>query len=404
MSSSVDPAAAGMDQARLERLDAHLRGYVDDGRLPGFHVQIERHGRVAHSTAYGFQDVESRTPLRPDALYRIYSMTKPITSVAAMMLYEQASLDLMDPVSKYIPTFADVRVYVGGPADAPTTRPATEPVRVWHLMTHTSGLTYGFHRVHVTDEILRSTIDEFAPPAGVDLAAACDLYARVPLRFDPGTCWNYSVSTDVLGRVVEVVSGQSLDAFFQDHILGPLGLTDTAFHAVDADRLVSLYGAGPGGTGRMDDLGKVALHTPAMLSGGGGLISSMADYARFTELLLRGGRLGDVRLLSDRTVSFMTRNHLPGGADLDQFGLPLYAETPFLGVGFGLGFSVTIDPARAHLGSSVGEFGWGGMASTYFWVDPAEDMTVVFMTQLMPSGTYPLRPALKQLVYSALVG
>jgi CubicO group peptidase (beta-lactamase class C family) len=277
-------------------------------------------------------------------------------------------------------------------------------MRIWHLMTHTSGLTYGFHRVHVTDEIQRATIDEFLPPAGVDLAGACDLYAQVPLRFDPGTCWNYSVSTDVLGRVVEIASGQSLDAFFADHILGPLGMTDTAFQAVDTERLATLYGLGPaGGRVRYDQVGRAATSRPALLSGGGGLISSMDDYFRFTQLLLRGGQLDGARLLSNRTMSFMTRNHLPGGADLDEFGLPLFAETPFLGVGFGLGFSVTIDPARARLASSVGEFGWGGMASTYFWVDPAEDLTVVFMTQFMPSSTYPLRAELKKLVYSALV-
>ncbi len=402
MTRPTNPAAAGLDVARLDRLDAHLRDYVDDGRLPGFHVRISRHGRIAHDTAYGHRDVESGSPLDTDTLYRIYSMTKPITTVAAMMLYEQASLDLLDPVSTYIPSFGDVRVYTGGSAVAPSTRPATEPMRIWHLMTHTSGLTYGFHRVHVTDEILRSTIDEFDPPAGADLAAACDLYAGVPLRFDPGTCWNYSVSTDVLGRIVEVVSGQRLDEFFADHILGPLEMSDTAFHAVEPDRLATLYGLGPQGPMRYDDIGRTALSTPAVLSGGGGLISSVDDYSRFTELLLRGGRLGDVRLLGDRTVAYMTRNHLPGGADLDEFGIPLYAETPFLGVGFGLGFSVTVDPVRARLASSVGEFGWGGMASTTFWVDPAEDMTVVFMTQFMPSSTYPLRPALKKLVYASL--
>ena len=401
--SETSPAS-GLDAERLDRLDAHLRAYVDDGRLPGFHVQIRRHGDVAHSTAYGRRDIEADTPLTADTLYRIYSMTKPITTLAAMMLYEQAALDLNDPVSTYIPAFEDVRVYVGGPAAAPVTRPATEPIRIKHLLTHTSGLTYGFHRVHVTDEIQRATIDEFAPPAGADLARACELYAQVPLRFDPGTCWNYSVSTDVLGRVVEVVSGQPLDAFFQDHVLGPLEMTDTAFHATDTDRLATLYGLGPDGIIRLDQIGKAALSQPAILSGGGGLVSSMADYSRFTELLLRGGRLGDARLLSDRTLAFMTRNHLPGGADLDEFGIPLYAETPFRGVGFGLGFSVTIDPARAALASSAGEFGWGGMASTYFWVDPAEDMTVVFMTQVMPSSAYPIRSQIKQLVYSALVG
>ncbi|NNG39695.1 beta-lactamase family protein [Flexivirga sp. ID2601S] len=392
----------GIASDRLRRIDDHLSAYVDDGRLAGWHVRVSKGGAVIHDAMLGQRDREAGLPITADTLYRIYSMTKPVTSVAAMMLYERAELSLNDPVSTFIPSFADLQVYVGGPAAKPVTRPATEPMRVKHLLTHTSGLTYGFHRVHVTDEVMRLAGQEFGPPAGMDLAAACDSWAAMPLRFDPGSCWNYGVSTDVLGRVVEVVSGRSLDDFFAAEITGPLGMRDTAFQAVDPDRLAALYALSPDGAVRFDAFGKAALQKPHMLSGGGGLVSSMDDYWRFTEMLRRGGELDGVRLLSDRTVRFMASNHLPGGADLEEFGIPLYAETPFSGVGFGLGFSVTTDPQATGIASSVGEYGWGGLASTYFWVDPVEDLTAILMTQLMPSSAYPVRQELKQLVYGAL--
>ncbi|WP_265444281.1 serine hydrolase domain-containing protein [Flexivirga meconopsidis] len=400
---TIDAARpTGIATDRLRRIDDHLTSYVDHGRLAGWHVRVSKGGTVIHDSMRGLRDREADLPIAADTLYRIYSMTKPVTSVAAMMLYERAELSLNDPVSKFIPSFADLQVYVGGPAAKPVTRPATEPMRVKHLLTHTSGLTYGFHHTHVTDEIMRLAGQEFGPPAGMDLAAACDSWAAMPLRFDPGTGWNYGVSTDVLGRVVEVVSGSSLAEFFASEITGPLGMGDTAFRAVDADRLAALYALGPNGVVRYDAFGNGALKTPDMLSGGGGLVSSMDDYWRFTEMLRRGGELDGARLLSDRTVRFMASNHLPAGADLEQFGIPLYAETPFSGVGFGLGFSVTIDPQAAALASSVGEYGWGGLASTYFWVDPVEDLTAILMTQLMPSSAYPVRQELKQLVYGAL--
>ncbi len=337
-------------------------------------------------------------------------MTKPITSVAAMMLYEEGGFQLTDPVSRYIPSFANTRVFTGGSDIAFTTEPVTEPMRIWHLLTHTSGLTYGFHRAHPVDAIYRARGFEWGSPRDTDLAGICDLFADMPLLFQPGSEWNYSVSTDVLGRIVEVVSGQSLDEFFAERIFRPLGMTDTSFWAgpEEAGRLGALYNRVDGKLGRIDAMGKAALREPAYFSGGGGLVSSAADYHRFTEMLLHrpdspAGELDGARLLSPRTVAYMTMNHLPGHADLDSFGRPLYAESVFQGVGFGLGFAVQLDPAASKTLCSAGEFNWGGAASTTFWVDPAEQLTVSFFTQFMPSSVYPIRPQLRQLVYQALV-
>ncbi len=284
--------------------------------------------------------------------------------------------------------------------------PATEPIRVWHLLTHTAGLTYGFHHAHAVDEIYRAHGYEIGSPAGVDLATACDVWASCPLLFQPGTEWNYSVATDVLGRVVEVASGRSLDAFFAEEITGPLGMTDTGF-AVPADeqhRLPAVYLKAPDGSLRANAVfGATGTRTPSMLSGGGGLVATAGDYHRFTQMLLRGGELDGVRLLGPRTVAHMTSNHLPGNADLDTFGRKLFAESSNVGVGFGLGFSVVLDPVAGKALTSAGEYGWGGMASTAFYVDPAEEITAMFFTQLVPSSTYPIRPQLRTLVTQAVV-
>src|SRR3954467_13736193 len=302
------------------------------------------------------------------------------------------------------------------------TAPATEPIRVWHLLTHTAGLTYGFHHAHPLDALYRERGFEWGspprvgpaggcggwgPPPGLDLAGCCGVWAQLPLLFEPGTEWNYSVATDVLGRLVEVVSGQSLDAFFADRIFGPLGMGETAFFAgeQDAPRLAALYTADPatGRAVREDRMGSAALRRPDCLSGGGGLVSTAADYHRFTQMLLGGGAVDGVRLLGTRTLRFMTANHLPGGVDLEAFGRPLFAETTFHGIGFGLGFSVVDNPVANRVPTSRGEFAWGGAASTAFWVDPAEGITALFFTQLLPSSTPPIRSQLRQLVYQALV-
>jgi CubicO group peptidase (beta-lactamase class C family) len=403
----ADPAEVGLDPDRLRRIDRHFARY---GRLPGWLVAISRHGRLAHVSWRGSRDLEAGLPVEPDTLWRIYSMTKPVTSVAAMMLYEEGGFELTDPVSAFIPSFADVRVYAGGSDLRQLTVPAAEPVRIWHLLTHTAGLTYGFLRVHPVDASYRAAGFELDTPTGVDLAEACDIWAGIPLLFQPGTEWNYSAATDVLGRVVEVVSGQSLAEFFRTRILGPLGMTDTRFwvSAGDTPRLAALYTPGPGGTPtRLDAPGATALQPPSMLSGGAGLVSTAADYHRFLHMLLDfpgspAGELDGARLLGPRTVAYMGRNHLPGGLDLETFGRPLYPEFRFWGVGFGLGFAVVVDPVLARMVCSEGELSWGGAASTAFWIDPREELAVAFYTQLLPSSSYRIRPQLRQLVYQAL--
>ena len=406
----VSPAAVGLDPERLARIDEHFARYVADGRLAGWLLTVRRHGYLAYVARCGSRDREADLPVTDDTLWRIYSMTKPLTSVAAMMLCEEGKVALTDPVSSFIPSFAGVRVYAGGSDVRPVTIPAVEPVRVWHLLTHTAGLTYGFHRTHPVDAQYRAAGFEWSTPPGTDLAQACDAWAGLPLLFQPGAEWNYSVATDVLGRVVEVASGQRLDEFFAARILGPLGMTQTSFWAgaEAARRLAALYTPGQDGTAvRLDAFGKGALTQPDMLSGGGGLVSTAADYDRFTQLLLSragspAGELDGARLLSPRTVGYMTRNHLPGGLDLETFGRPLYAESPFRGVGFGLGFAVVIDPVPGKVICSAGEVSWGGAASTAFWVDQQADLTVSFFTQLLPSSTHPIRSELRQLVYQAL--
>ncbi len=406
----ADPAEAGLDPERLARIGAHFARYVDDGRLPGWLLTVSRYGRLAYVARNGFRDLEAGLPVTDDTIWRTYSMTKPVVSVAVMMLQEEGRLALTDPVSAFIPSFADVRVFAGGSDLRQVTVPAVEPVRIWHLLTHTAGLTYGFHRAHPVDALYRAAGFEWGTPAGVDLAQACDIWAGFPLLFQPGTEWNYSVATDVLGRVIEVASGQRLDEFLAARIFGPLGMTQTAFwaDAQAAPRLAALYTPDRGGKARRaDTLGKAALAPPAMLSGGGGLVSTAGDYHRFTEMLLHradspAGERDGVRLLSPYTVRYMTRNHLPGGADLETFGRPLYAESPFRGVGFGLGFSVVIDPVPGKVICSAGEIAWGGAASTMFWIDQEAGLTVSFFTQLLPSSTHPIRPQLRQLVYQAL--
>lgn len=411
LSPEVDPAEVGLDPVRLRLLDRHFSAYVEDGRLPGCLITVGRGGKLAYVSSYGTRDREAGQPVTTDTIWRIYSMSKPITSVAAMSLYEQGAFELTDPVSKFIPSFADLRVFTGGTDVRPVTWPAVEPVRIWHLMTHTAGLTYGFHRSHPVDAIYRAQGFEYGTPRGADLAACCDQWAQLPLLFQPGAEWNYSVATDVLGRVIEVASGARLDDFLRQRIFDPLGMTETGFFVPgpEQDRLAALYTPGPDGkAARLDALGYVADHAPTFLGGGSGLVSTAADYHRFTAMLLGtpgspAGQLDGVSILSPRTVAYMTSNHLPGGADLEAFGRPLFAETPFRGVGFGLGFAVVIDPVPGKTVGSAGEFSWGGAASTAFFVDPMTGLTVSFFTQLLPSNAHPIRSQLRQLVYQALV-
>jgi CubicO group peptidase (beta-lactamase class C family) len=402
----VDPGEVGFDADRLERIGTHLHRYVDDGRLPGTHVLVTRGGKIAYIDRYGMADMERSAPVVNDTVYRIYSMSKPITSIAAMQLYEQGHFQLKDPVSKWIPSFAGARVFAGGNADQFQTREPAREVSVHDLFTHCSGLTYDFHMANFVDEIYRKNGFNWGAPG--NLEETCDALAGLPLLFDPGTEWNYSYSTDVLGRLVEVISGHSLDEYFAQHVLGPLDMTETSFQVTpeQADRFAANYRPGSQDMQAklLDDPTKSTyLHPPKILSGGGGLVSTMHDYHRFTLALRNGGELDGNRVIGRKTLEYMATNHLPGGVDLTAFGRALFSEAAFDGVGFGLGFSVVIDPAKAEVLSQKGEFAWGGAASTAFWVDPVEDVTVVFLTQLLPSSTHPIRPELKALVYQALV-
>ena len=403
--TDVEPAEVGLDAGRLERIDAHFARYVDDGRLAGWLVLVARHGRIAHVATCGHRDRERDLPVSADTLWRLYSMTKPVTSVAALMCYEEGLFELKDPVSRWIPSFAGARVYRGGSSSDTATAPVNEPVRVWHLLTHTAGLTYGFHHAHPVDALYRAAGFEWGTPPGMDLAGCCDAWAGLPLLYEPGSEWNYSVATDVLGRVVEVASGQSLEEFFRTRIFQPLDLRDLAFWAEGpaAERLAALYTAHPRRKTAVPADGRGAEQRPPAWSGGSGLIGTARDYYRFAEMLRRGGELDGTRLLGPRTVSYMTRNHLPGDVDLERFGRRLFAETAFDGVGFGLGVSVVLDPAATKVLGSKGEYGWGGAASTAFWVSPSDDLTVLFLTQLLPSSTHPIRTQLKQLVYQAVL-
>jgi len=401
----VDPSEVGFDPSRLARIDDHFRRYVDDGRLPGWTVVVARDGRVVHRSTYGLRDVEAGEPTTGDTIYRIYSMTKPITSLACMMLVEEGRLQITDPVSTWIPSFGDMRVFVGGSSVAPITRPAVEHLRVWHLLTHTAGMTYGWSYVDAVDDIYRRAGFEYGFGGRSSLAEAVDGLAALPLAFDPGTSWNYSVATDVVGRIVEIASGMPFDEFVETRILRPLGMRDTGFSvaAESAHRLAALYRHAPGGNQVVEGSAVAALRAPRAPSGGGGLFSTARDYLRFMRMLEHGGELDGVRIASPTTIELMTMNHLPGNADVSSFGRTLGEEVFYDGLGFGLGFSVVVNQAKTRVACAEGTYGWGGMASTVFWIDPAEEVSAAFFTQLMPSTTHPIRPYLRSLVYQAIV-
>jgi CubicO group peptidase (beta-lactamase class C family) len=403
----VDPIKVGLDPRRLQRIGAHFRPYVDDGRLAGWLVLVSRAGEVAYCETYGTRNATG-APVEVDTLFRIYSMTKPVTAVAAMMCFEEGLFQLNDPVSQFIPSFADVRVWKGGSSRATETRPANRAVRIWHLMTHTAGLVYDFTAVDpVVVSLFREA--EARAPHGAGLAGWCDAWASVPLLFHPGESWNYSVAIDVLGRVVEVVSGQNLDDFFTQRILGPLRMNDTTFqvHGDDEERLGALYVRDPRSATAVpnDRASRYGIEEPPYFSGGAGLVSSAPDYLRFAEFLRRRGELDGTRLLSPRTVDYMTRNHLPGNVDRTAFGLPVLPDTPDSdrGMGYGLGLGVLVDAVAARTLATEGSYGWAGAANTFFWVDPKEQLTYMFLTQLLAYGEYSIDKRLSQLVYQAIV-
>jgi CubicO group peptidase (beta-lactamase class C family) len=399
------PEDVGMSSERLARLDATMHRYVDRGKLPGVQTLVSRHGQLVHHDCYGMADVEGGRPVEPETIYRIYSMTKPLTSVALMMLYEEGAFLLENPVSRFLPEFADVRVWDGGTQDAPVTRPPVRPVTVHDVLTHLSGLTYGFHHHHPVDAMYRAQgLGDFSLPS-YDLREGMARLASLPLLFDPGSRWNYSMSTDVCGGLVEAITGETLDEVLTSRILEPLGMVDTAFHAPESDlgRCCPLYTrSSSGGLHRLWEP-ETMVRPPTFLSGGGGLVGTGPDYLRFCHALLAGGALDGVRVLGPRTLAYMASNHLPGGRLLNEMGQATFSETAMEGTGFGLGFSVIESPQAVQALCSPGEYGWGGAASTAFWVDPAEGICVVFMTQLLPSDTYPIRRQLRAGVYQSIV-
>ena len=402
--AAARPEEVGLCSKRIERVAAWMRAQVADGRLAGIEVMIDRRGRTAFHRCHGKADIGRDVDATPDTIYRIYSMTKALTSVAAMMLYEEGRFQLDDPIARYLPEFTGLRVFTGGGYGAVMTEPARRDITFRDLLTHTSGLTYGFMHATPVDAMYRAQKIEL-PGAEEPLADMVSRLARVPLIAQPGAEWNYSIATDVLGHLVAVIAGQPFDVFLRERILRPLGMADTDFHvpAGKVGRFAASYQKGPDGRPQPIDDPETSrfLTPPAAPSGGGGLVGTARDYMRFCRMLLAGGAHGAERLLGRKTIELMTMNHLDG--DMAAMGQPRFAESNYHGIGFGLGFSVVLDPARAQILGSTGECAWGGMASTAFWIDPTEDLAVVMMTQLVPSSTYPIRRELRVLTNQAIV-
>lgn len=402
----VAPQSVGLSAERLDAIRPHLNRYVDSGKIPGYLVLVARRGKPAYVHRYGLRNVDADLPVENDTIFRFYSMTKPITSVGLLTLYEKGLFQLNDPVSRFIPEFKGLEVYGSGERDNIVTMPPEREMTIRDLLTHTSGLTYGFLGGHpVADLYSQRDIRSGT------LQQMIDHLAELPLLFSPGTRWNYSVATDVLGHLIELISGQPLDKFFANQIFQPLGMVDTDFHVPQekVDRFAACYDYAENEDGSATFVPsnhatqERYFSRPAFLSGGGGLVSTMADYFRFTQMMLNKGSLDGKRILGRKTVELMTRNHLPHNTDLAGMGMPVFSETPYDGIGFGLGVSVMLNPAAAQILGSPGEYAWGGLASTAFWIDPAEEMTVIFLTQLIPSSSHPIRRELRVLTYQAIV-
>jgi CubicO group peptidase (beta-lactamase class C family) len=403
------PEDFGLSSQRLARIDTHLtRRFIENGKIPGALALVWRRGQLAWCSPLGLMDRERERAMRTDTIFRIYSMTKPITSVALMSLYEEGRFQLTDPVHRFIPEWRDLRVFRAGVWPSFLSDPCERPMTVRDLLTHTSGLTYGFAaRTNVDAAYRKLGIGSAGGRFEGTLRDMAQRLAAVPLEFSPGTAWNYSVATDVCGYLVEVISGEPFDAFLQRRIFDPLGMRDTGFSVPSGqlDRFAACYERAPDKSTRLqDDPHKSPyLERPRFLSGGGGLVSTASDYLRFCRMCLAGGALEGERILGRKTLELMTANHLPGGGELADVALGSFSETPYDGVGFGLGFSVTLDPVRGRLSGSPGEYAWGGAASTVFWIDPAEELIAILMTQLMPSTAFNFRGQLKQIVYGAIV-
>ncbi len=392
----VQPEAVGFSSQRLARINTKLQRYIDDNKLAGITSLIARRGQIVHFEQFGMADIEAGTPMAADTIFRIYSMTKPITSVAALMLFEEGVLRLNDPVANYLPEFKETKVLGQDGKLVPMARPMT----IRDLLTHTAGLSYGFDGNFGIDQLYSQHVwGPMAANPGPTLAEWIGSIARQPLYFQPGTRYLYSLATDVLGYLVQVAAGMPLDDFFQERIFAPLGMVDTFFAVPPAKlaRFAANYGPQEGGGLKVTDVpadSKFA-RPAARFSGGGGLLSTTGDYLRFAQMLLNQGELDGVRLLGRKTVELMTTNHLADGVYVDN--------DPIRGLGFGLGVSVLLNLGKGQTLGSVGNYGWGGAANTNFWIDPQEELIGILMLQFMPSGTYPVIDDFRILTYQALV-
>jgi CubicO group peptidase (beta-lactamase class C family) len=391
---------AGFSEERLARIPRLMQQHIAEGALPGALTLVWRRGEVAHKSLLGSMDLGTGTAMREDAIFRLYSMTKPVTAVALLMLMEEGRIGLYDKVAQFIPGFAGLKLADGSaPAHAMT---------VLDLLRHTAGLTYGFHHRTPIDAAYRAqNIAEMDTAGGLPTMIA--QLEKLPLEYSPGDQWIYSVATDVLGYLVELVSGQAYADFVRQRILAPLGMTDTDFQVGDGarDRFASCYMLRDGKLELFDDAGKSKFLAPPKLeSGGGGLVGTAADYLRFCRMLLGKGSLDGVQLLSPKTVALMTANHLPDGKEIAELSpsTDAFNESGYRGIGFGLGVAITLNPARVGIPGTAGEFTWGGMASTTFFIDPIEEMIVIFMTQVITDTArrVKLRRTLRTLVYGAM--
>jgi CubicO group peptidase (beta-lactamase class C family) len=401
----VDPDGAGFDEGRLERITEHFETrYVATGRISGCQIAVARGERLAYWRSLGLMDRERSKAVDDDTVWRIYSMTKPITSIALMQLYEQGLFQLTDPVYRYIDEWRDLKVGELQADDSVRMVELFQPVTVRDALTHMTGLPGSLVPGHPTDD--RFAAEVHAARHGMTLERVCSMLADYPLKFQPGTRWNYGLSTDICARMVEILSGEPFDRYLRTHVFEPLGMPDTGFSVPDGsiDRFAACYRYRRGEPPQlMDDPERSTYRRQrSYLSGAGGLVSTSGDYLRFCQMLLNGGELDGHRLIGRKTLELMTCNHLPDDGDLDQFATGGFGEAEFSGVGFGLGFAIGKGPAATATAGSVGEYYWGGAASTAFWIDPVENLTVVFMTQLLPSFSYPFRSQLRALVYQAL--
>ena len=390
----------GLSSAALAQIAPALRAWTDSGALPGVVVAIARHGKLAHLEALGAMDIARGTPMRTDAVFRMYSMTKAVTGAAVAQLIERGRIRLDDPVSKFIPSFAQVQVFSGGSAAHPVLRAPARPVTIAHLLTHSSGLTYGVFGNSPVDSIYNGA--RLMNPART-IAEVADSVARLPLLFDPGTRWNYGLSMDVLGRVVEVASGKPFDRYLEEELFAPLGMRETGFHMTPAmeGRLPTIYARVPGGALRADPtlVGPDFRADGKLFAGGQGLLSTVADYLRFTQMLLNGGALDGHRVLKRESVAMMMRNHLP--PELSPIAPPPLGNK--FGYGQGFGGVVSIDSAAAGMPTSPGVYRWCGYGGTYFWVDRKTDLIAMVWTQLYAGCPHPIEEQFQRLVYAAVV-